>query len=361
MPAAADVIQDVALILTLAAVLAVVALAVGVLLLLRGRRTVETGLAPQAPRESHLAPPTAALIVNPTKLDGTSGAAAWFAETCRAHGFGPPLLLETSAEDPGTGQAGAALAAGACVVLALGGDGTVRAVAERLAGSGVPLGLLPAGTGNLLARNLDVPLTNRDEAAHTALAGIDKPVDIGRVVIDVSGEDQRPQRRTFMVMAGLGFDAEVMAAVEPRLKERVGWLAYVVAGARRLRGAATRVSIHLDGEPALSRRVRSVIIGNCGQLTGGLQLMPAAEVDDGLLDVVAVTARGPMGWAGVVGTVVTRSRLGHPFVEHFRCRVVEIRADRPLAVQLDGDTAGIARRLHAEVDPLALVVRVKSA
>jgi len=99
-------------------------------------------------------------------------------------------------------------------------------------------------------------------------------------------------------------------------------------------------------------------VGNCGELTGGLRLLPDAEVDDGWLDVVIVSAGGVVGWAAVTAAVLTGSRRGHPVLEHLRCREVEVRAADPLQVQLDGDPAGEARVLRARVDPLALVVRV---
>jgi diacylglycerol kinase family enzyme len=114
----------------------------------------------------------------------------------------------------------------------------------------------------------------------------------------------------------------------------------------------------MDGEEPLQRRVRTVIIGNCGELTGGVQLLPDAEVDDGWLDLVVVSPRGVAGWAAVTATVLTRSRYGHPIVQHFRCRRVELRAEKPLHVQLDGDPIGQARVLRAHLEERALVVRV---
>jgi diacylglycerol kinase family enzyme len=148
-----------------------------------------------------------------------------------------------------------------------------------------------------------------------------------------------------------------MATVAPRLKQRVGWWAYVVTGTRRLRGRQTKVLLQLDDDEPLRRRLRSVIVGNCGELTGGVRLMPEAKIDDGRLDIVVVAPRGVVGWLAVTGAVLTRSRWGHPVVEHFTCRRVEIRAEKPLHVQLDGDPAGMARVLRAEARPGALVVR----
>ncbi len=239
----------------------------------------------------------------------------------------------------------------------------MRAVAAELAGTGVPLGIIPAGTGNLLARNLSLPLTDQGEALAIALGSAQREVDLGSVEIDVSGEDHAPQRAAFCVMAGIGFDAEVMATVQPQLKERVGWWAYIATGLGRITGHRTRVTLRLDDGRVIDRPVRSVVVGNCGELTGGVSLMPSALIDDGLLDVAVLAPRGPVGWGAVVATVLTRltrSRLGRPVLQHLRCRSVEIRAERPLHVQLDGDPVGTARVLRASVRPRALVVRAVS-
>jgi YegS/Rv2252/BmrU family lipid kinase len=302
--------------------------------------------------------PRAAVVANPIKVANRDGRRRWLATASAGHGWAAPLWLETTIEDPGRGQTRAAIRAGADVVIAHGGDGTVRVVAETLAGSRTPLGLLPAGTGNLLARNLGLPVANLDDALAVALTGRDRRIDVGRVELDLSGRDLIRQRQSFLVMAGIGFDAEVMAAVEPRFKQRIGYWAYVVAGVRMLRGPQLRVTLRLDDRPELTRRVRSVIVGNCGELTGGLRLIPDALVDDGWLDVVCIAPRGVVGWAAIVGAVLTRSRRGHPMVQYFRCRRVEIRAEKPSPVQLDGDPAGLARVLRATVDPAALLVRV---
>lgn len=314
--------------------------------------------APDVPAGDRGPLPRLAIIANPTKLADVDERKAWAAAACAAAGWGEPIWLETTVEDPGTGQAREAVALGAATVAAYGGDGTVRSVAAGLADSGVPLALIPAGTGNLLARNLAVPLGDPDAALAVALSATTRTIDVAQAGIDVSGEDQDVVPRLFLVMAGLGFDAEVMAAVEPRLKERVGWMAYVVTGARRLRGQVTRLTLQLDEAPVLRRRVRSVIVGNCGELTGGVRLLPDAEVDDGWLDVVVVSAKGLMGWAAVTLTVLTRNRRGHPVVELFRCRSVELRPESALPVQLDGDPAGEARAMRVRVDPAALEVKV---
>lgn len=302
-----------------------------------------------------------AVVVNPTKLSDLDQLKARVARIGAADGLGPAHWLPTTAEHGGARQTREAMSEGAEAVLACGGDGTVREVAAQLAGSSIPLGVLPSGTGNLFARNLSLPLNDLDAAIRVALSPTERRVDVARVEVDVSGEDDVPRGDTFLVMAGIGFDAEVMANVPDQLKERVGWMAYLVAGARRLNGKRTRVTLLVtegaEQTRTLHRRVRSVIVGNCGELTGGFRLMPDAIIDDGWLDVAVVAPRGVVGWAAVVGSVFSRGRIGHPVVEHLRCRRIEVRAERPLQVQLDGDPAGTARVLRAEVQPGALLVR----
>jgi diacylglycerol kinase family enzyme len=350
--AVGDVVRAVAL---------VAAIAVAVLLILwvrrRARRSVTapTSLSdPHSPRPA----PRAAVIVNPTKLRHPVAERAWLTGRCTALGWADPLWIETTEADPGPGQARQALAAGVDTVIVFGGDGTVRAVAAEIAGTGMPLGILAAGTGNLLARNLLLPVADLDASLDVALTGSTRQVDVVRAEIDVSGEDHDVRRETFLVMAGLGFDAEVMATVEPELKERVGWWAYVVAGVARMTGTPTRAVLLLDDGEPLTVRMRSVLVGNCGMLTGGLAMMPDATLDDGVLDVAVVAPRGVVGWGAVVAGAVTRARRNHPVVRHLQCRSIEIRCEKPLHVQLDGDAAESARVLRARVDPGALLVRV---
>jgi diacylglycerol kinase (ATP) len=297
--------------------------------------------------------PLPAVVVNPSHVDDLAQLHAQIAKVCAELGWASPLWLQTTVEDPGGGQARAALAAGADVVLVCGGDGTTRNVAHVLAGSGTALGLLPMGTGNLLARNLAIAPADAAEATRIALSGDDRTVDIGRVIIDDRSEEQ-----VFLVMAGLGFDAAIMAGASPRLKARLGSLAYFVSGARALTGPRAQITLAVDGLPELCRRVRTVVVGNCGKLLGGLVLMPAAKVDDGLLDVVTIGPRGIIGWLAVTARVLARRRRGHRIVQHWQGRTVTITTEPPQQAQLDGDPVGEVRALRMRVDQGALLVRV---
>jgi YegS/Rv2252/BmrU family lipid kinase len=336
----------VALVVLLAVALAVTA---GALVASR-RREPGVGPLPVAEPEDE---PRAAVVANPTKIE--PGTRETVAALCAELGWAEPLWLETTVEDPGIGQAREAVAAGADVVLAAGGDGTVRSVAESLAGTGVALGLLPAGTGNLLARTLGTPL-DLEAAARVALTGDDRAIDIGRVRARGAGSDDT--EHVFLVMAGTGFDADVMANTPEGLKARVGPLAYVVSGLRAMRGRRTRITLRIDGGAIKRRRSRTVLVGNSGTLLGGLVLMPGAIVDDGVLDVVNLAPKGIPGWVAVAVRVASRRRRGHPRVEHWTGRTVEIRADEPQPSQIDGDPIGDVIEMDVRVDPGALVVRV---
>jgi diacylglycerol kinase (ATP) len=325
------------------------------LLVWEARKRAHAGLGQAAVLGSDGLPPQAAVVVHAVKIDDRDARRRQIEVLSGRLGWRIPIWLETTAEDPGRSQTRQALDGDADVVIAFGGDGTARVVAEMLAGNGVPMGLLPAGTGNLLARNLGIPPNRLESSLQIALTGRDRTIDVGWVEIG-TGMTTEPRREAFLVMAGLGFDAEVMAGTDPQLKQRLGWPAYIVAGARRLRGRRTPVTMQVDDGPVQQRRVRAIVVGNLGMLQGGIQLMPGAVPDDGWLDVVVVSPRSIFGWLSVTGAVL--ARRGHATVEHFRCRTIEVRAERPLHAQLDGDPAGVAQVLRATVDPLALLIRV---
>ncbi|WP_219414137.1 diacylglycerol/lipid kinase family protein [Pseudonocardia nigra] len=294
--------------------------------------------------------PLPAVVANPIRIE--PGTRRRITEVCTGLGWAEPLWLETTVEDPGTGQAELAVEKGADVVLACGGDGTVRSVAQALAGTGVAMGLVPAGTGNLLARTLGTP-ENVAAATRIALTGDDRAVDVGRIRVDGAETEH-----AFLVMAGTGFDAAIMQNTPEALKVRVGPLAYVISGLRTMRGRRTRVTLTLDDGEPLRRRTRTVVVGNSGTLLGGLVLMPNATIDDGVLDVVNIAPKTVAGWVAVAGRVITRRRDGNDRVEHWQARSITIAADAPQPSQLDGDPIGDAQELRIRVDPGALVVRV---
>ena len=300
------------------------------------------------------APADWAVVVNPTRYGDLTAVKDVVAALARAHSWPEPRWYETTQADPGTGQTRDALADGARLVCSLGGDGTVRAVATGLMDAGVPLGLLPGGTGNLLARNLGVPIDDLAAAVAVALTGADAPVDAGMVSFDGA----EPQ--VFLVMAGMGLDAQTVGGASVELKRQLGWFAYAVSGVRSLLRAGFRVSVRAGAQRAFTRHAATVMIGNCGELTAGMKLMPAAKVDDGQLDAVVVSPRSLAAWLAVGVYVLTRYRFGHSSIAHLVGPEITVVAARPVDAQLDGDPVGSVTRLACVVRPGALRVRVRA-
>ncbi len=287
------------------------------------------------------------LVVNPAKVADPAALYDRVARRSAELGLPVPRLVSTTVENPGEGQAREAAATGAQLVLVAGGDGTVRASAQGLAHTGVPMGILPQGTGNLLARNLDIP-QDEDEALDVALRGAERTLDLGRL------EDGT----AFAVMAGAGLDALMMREAPEGLKGVVGWGAYVVGGIRGLRHRRVRLTLRLDDDPPRQAVVRTVVVGNVGKLTAGLLLLPDAAPDDGALDVALVAPRSPKDWLVLIARgLVGRHRPDHR-LELLRARRVEVRTRRPEARQVDGELIDDGTGFVAEIDPAAVVVRV---
>ena len=203
--------------------------------------------------------------------------------------------------------------------LAIGGDGTIRAVCEELAGTGIPVGIVPAGTGNLLARNLDIPLYLRS-AVDVALNGQDRAIDM----VEVSGD--KMEDATFLVMAGMGFDAAIMEGVNEDIKAKVGWLAYVWSALKSLMFPAIRVEVSVDGGEFTRHRARTLVIGNVGFLQAGMPLIPDAAIDDGQLDVVLLYPRRFLSWLPLAVRVMTKNKRTDELITRMTGREVVVRA-----------------------------------
>ena len=319
------------------------------------------------------------VVYNPLRVDDLDDAKDTVGKVCAEHGWPEPTWVETTAEETGEKQAREAVRAGADVVASLGGDGTVRAVASALVGTDVALGLFPGGTGNLLARNLGLPVGALDDAARTVVQGRDRRIDVGVVRLGDDLPEPESSRATkegppevasdeeiFLVMTGLGLDGEVMADTDEKVKESVGWVAYVLAARKKLSGRGFSVRVRASGGEgvvggagrSVERHARAVIVGNCGTLQGGVELMPEAELDDGRLDAVVMAPRGVFGWASVLADVATRHRAGHSQLDRLVAPELTILAQRPVEAEIDGDPVGEHRALAIRTLPEALVVRV---
>jgi diacylglycerol kinase (ATP) len=253
---------------------------------------------------------------------------------------------ETTKEDPGQGFTRRAVDEGTDLVMVAGGDGTVMACVTGLAGTEVPLAVLPGGTGNLLANNFEIPV-DLDGALDVALHGARRRLDVGAV-----GDDR------FVIMCGIGFDAAMLRDADPELKARLGAVAYVLSGFRHLRRRATRFQLHLDDGPPIVRTGQGVLVGNLGRLQGGLPVLPDASPTDGQLDVAVLQAQTMLDWLVLAVRVLARRRHRDPQMEQFRARHVEVRCDRPQPVERDGDPADPTTELVIEVVPNALTLCV---
>lgn len=316
--------------------------------------------------------PRAAIVFNPVKVDlDRLRSAIGKAET--EHGWTDTLWLETSVDDPGTGQAKEAISAGVDMVIAAGGDGTVRAASEALRDSGVRLGLLPAGTGNLLARNLELTLDDLENSVQTAFGGTDREIDLG-VARLWRPEASRPEEHTFLVMAGLGLDAQMISNSDEDLKSKIGVLAYVKSILVSLRH---HQNLHLtyrrDDEAPQKAHIHTIMVGNCGSLQGNVMLLPDAAVDDGKLDLLALKPEGPGGWGQVIWKVLVENAVLRRFrftrqlpwvgrnssgLNYEQCHRFEAHLSHSEEIELDGDEFGEVVRFTLEVDPGAITVRV---
>ena len=289
----------------------------------------------------------AAVVYNPIKVPDLDALTARVDKFMARNGWEPPLWLETTQDDPGVGMCEKAMHDDCDVVFVCGGDGTVMAAVTAMAGCDVPLAILPAGTGNLLARNLDLPINDEAACLRIGIGDRTRNIDVAAI------ED-----RKFAVMAGLGFDAAIMRDAPEGLKKAVGWPAYVVSAGKHLRGRGIRVTITLDGGRPMHRRVRTVVVGNVGKLQGNIPLLPDAKPDDGILDVVVIATRNVLDWARVGGRVLRRADVPDRRMERFTGKHVLIEASHTQPRQLDGDVIEDGRTMDITVEPGALKVRV---
>jgi len=301
--------------------------------------------------------PSAAVIINRTLVRDLSRFRRRCREAAAATGW-EPSFLETTLGDPGPGQARSAVAAGARMIVAAGGDGTVRACAHALAGTQVPLAIVPLGTANLAARALGVP-PGTGGALATAFGGHERRIDLAAArLAGAAGRADAARTLTFAAMAGIGLDAEVVAATPRLLKRRAGWLAYAAAGAAHLPGRGEWFTVRLDDGEPLARRARCVVVGNAGLLPGGFALLPRARLDDGVLDVGILAPVGPAGWVRVARHVVTGGGRDGPQLETHRARRIEILAETPLPREVDGEVIAPGRSLTVTLLRRSLTVRV---
>ena len=379
--------------------------------------------------------PLACVVVNPSKPRATAAVRSLLEDELHEAGYAGPVWLETSVSEPGTMQARLALAAGASLVVAAGGDGTVRSVAAGLAGTGAQMGIVPLGTANLAARNLGVPVGDARAAARVVAHGVDLPADLAwvrtepwsdpgalpdptppgdprgradsaaappdsppaaadpadsrqlsaeaaRAVRTIQRATRRPHQWTrptlgdehaCMVVAGIGFDAGLVASTRPALKARVGWGAYALAAMENLGSPRMDLVLSLLDEAGARRverlRARNLLVANGGRLPAGITLLPQARTDDGLLDVAAIdTVAGLAGWSSLARQVLP------PYAAHYsesgrslgrvvlrRGGEVAVQLSAPALVEVDGDLLAPTQGMRVRIDPGALLIRRPAA
>ena len=371
----------------------------------------------------------ACVIVNPSKPAVTADFRRRLARALRSAGYRGPVWLDTTVAEPGATQARLAVASGARLVIAVGGDGTVRAVAAGLAGTDVELGVVPLGTANLAARNLGLPVGDLDALIAIAAFFSARPTDLAWVrttpcpnppetgPLAPPGGWARPtlgSEHACLVVAGIGFDAALVAVTSPALKARIKWGAYALAALENLRTPRMELSLGLvgtpdddDSSPGPSRPgspsgppqpgsprpvpssgspqpdlppgpphpglppsqerlvARCLLIANGGRLPAGIVLIPGARMDDGLLDVAAIdTVAGLAGWTSLARQVLPpfAATYSNPSRALGRVRLrrgtaVSVHLAEPALVQVDGELLAPTRALRVRMDAGALLVR----
>jgi len=237
-----------------------------------------------------------------------------------------------------------ALDRGADVVLVCGGDGSVRAASQALAGTDAALAVLPSGTANLFASALNLP---DDPAGVVELirGGERRTLDTGTC-----------NGLTFNIMAGAGFDAAMIDSADDD-KERLGMVAYLRAGVKQAHEReAFEVRVDVDDKHVFEGPASCILVGNIGTLKGGVEAFPDASPTDGLLDVAVVTATGLRAWAGLMVSAVRGRQRLTPHAGMWSGRSISVRTDVKHRFELDGGVKGRAKKLDFEIVPASLIV-----
>lgn len=257
-----------------------------------------------------------------------------------------PLWVEVPKSKRAPKQLRKLLERGADHVFVWGGDGMAQRCIDTLAGTDATLAIVPAGTSNLLASNLGIP-KSVTKAVDVGLTGERRKIDVA----SLNGE-------RFAVMAGAGFDAEMIDGADGTMKRRLGRAAYLWTGAKSLRARPFEARIRVDGTQWYRGPASCILAGNMGSLFGGVEVFTDAEPDDGLLDLAVITAEGLAQWAGTVGRTIAGHPERSPSFRVTRGRKVKVKLDRKVLYELDGGARSKAKRYRLTVEPGALTVCV---
>jgi diacylglycerol kinase (ATP) len=264
-----------------------------------------------------------------------------------ANGVQDPFWAEVPKSKKAPEQVRRAVEQGAELVFSWGGDGMARRCIDELAGTPASLAVVPAGTSNLLATNLGVP-RDIEAAVAIGLHGERRCLDVGRF------NDER-----FAVMAGAGFDAAMIRDADA-LKDRMGRVAYMWSGSRNLGSESFEARIKVDGVPWYQGIASCILLGNVGELFGGVQVFPDAQPDDGQLELGIVTAENAVQWSRTLARTLSGDPSRSPFVRTTRAQKVKVTLDRPVLYELDGGDRRKVSSFKVKVEPGALRICVPS-
>lgn len=288
-------------------------------------------------------------------------------------GFGAASFYASDSDTGGLAATKAAIAAGAKHVIVAGGDGTLRACVQAVfeEEAAVTIGLVPIGTGNILARNLKLPITNLDKCIRRAATGEVYEIDLGVAkAINVNGE---LTKLYFTGIAGIGMDARIMQRTQPELKRRVGWIAYIEGGFRSLPLKFEKFEVLVDELSPRILKSYSILIGNAGWLPGQISMMPDARLDDGKLDVAAIGPRKIWNWVDFFARVTWQNKVVRPLalgrkwmdqtanlktIENLGGARIRVKPQSPSPLQLDGDVIGEVLEVDFSLQHRALKIRL---
>jgi diacylglycerol kinase (ATP) len=305
-----------------------------------------------------------ALIFNPQKIT-----AAKLEKALAKLGHKEIAVHATDRETGGQEIARELIERGYRRLLVAGGDGTLRNVVEAASGSDCALGIIPLGTGNILARNLRLPLT-LEAALKRAVNGKEYVVDLGlaRAVLP----DGVLRDYLFTGIGGVGMDARLMQNTQSELKRRIGWVAYIEGGFRSLPFKFEKFDVTYDNN-FRTLKSYSLLVGNVGFLPGAISMMPDARLDDGKLDVAAIGPRRIWNWVDFLSRITWQNRVVRPLalgrrwmdqtanvktLENLASSRIRIRPHSFAPMQLDGDPIGEVVEVDFSIKPKSLKVLV---
>jgi diacylglycerol kinase (ATP) len=264
-------------------------------------------------------------------------------------GVSEPLWYEVPKSRKAPKRVREALDEGADLIFVWGGDGMVQRCVDAVDGGAATLAIVPAGTANLFATNLEIP-KDIEQAVHIGLHGPRRMLDVGRM----NGE-------RFAVMAGAGFDAQMIRAADAGLKDRIGRVAYVWTGMKELGRKPFEAKIKVDGSTWFEGKASSVLLGNVGELFGGVEAFEDARPDDGLLELGVVTADDLLEWTRTIARTAAGASSTSPFVRVTKAKTASVTFDRKVLYELDGGDREKVKKLEIEVEPSAIEVCVPAS